>query len=112
MRGESMSNSKKIEISDVVLESGIAVKPVYTREDVKDIDYEKDINNPGEFPFTRGIHKFMYRARPWTMRQYSGFATATETNKRFKYKCRVTLFVVLYLHSLAPLLFLCRSDSL
>ncbi len=80
-----MSNSKKIEISDVVLESGIAVKPIYTREDVKDIDYEKDINNPGEFPFTRGIHKFMYRARPWTMRQYSGFATATETNKRFKY---------------------------
>jgi methylmalonyl-CoA mutase N-terminal domain/subunit len=74
-----------IEIKDVVLESGIKVKPVYTHDDVKGLDYETSIQNPGEFPFTRGIHKYMYRARPWTMRQYSGFATAKETNKRFKY---------------------------
>lgn len=74
-----------IEIKDVVLESGIKVKPVYTQDDIKGLDYETSIQNPGEFPFTRGIHKFMYRARPWTMRQYSGFATAKETNKRFKY---------------------------
>jgi methylmalonyl-CoA mutase N-terminal domain/subunit len=76
---------KKVELPDVVLESGIKVKPIYGPEDVKDIDYEKDIGEPGEYPFTRGIHKYMYRFRPFTMRQYSGFATAKETNKRFKY---------------------------
>ena len=72
-------------VKDVVLESGIKVKPVYTPDDVKKIDYKKDIQNPGEYPYTRGIHPFMYCERPWTMRQYSGFATAIETNKRFKY---------------------------
>jgi methylmalonyl-CoA mutase N-terminal domain/subunit len=75
----------KVEPKDVVLESGIPVKPIYTPEDVKDIDYDSKIHDPGEYPFTRGIHKYMYRARPFTMRQYSGFATALETNKRFKY---------------------------
>jgi methylmalonyl-CoA mutase N-terminal domain/subunit len=72
-------------LKEVVLESGIKVKPVYTPEDIKKINYTKDIQNPGEYPFTRGIHPFMYCKRPWTMRQYSGFATARETNKRFKY---------------------------
>ena len=72
-------------LREVKLESGIEVKPIYTPEDVKDIDYKRDIGNPGEYPFTRGIHKYMYRFRPYTMRQYSGFATAKETNKRFKY---------------------------
>lgn len=76
---------KKIELPDVVLESGIKVKPIYGPEDVKDIDFKEDIGEPGEYPFTRGIHKYMYRFRPFTMRQYSGFATAKETNKRFKY---------------------------
>lgn len=80
-----MNKSKGPEIKDLVLESGIKVKPIYTPEDVKGIGYDKDIQNPGEFPFTRGIHRYMYRTRPWTMRQYSGFATAKETNTRFKY---------------------------
>ncbi|MDP7421187.1 MAG: methylmalonyl-CoA mutase family protein [bacterium] len=74
-----------IKLKDVVLESGIEVKPVYGPEDVMDRNYERDVGNPGEFPFTRGIHQYMYRARPFTMRQYSGFATASDTNKRFKY---------------------------
>ena len=82
MRGETVKNTQQ---KEVVLESGIKVKPVYKPEDIKDIDYTKDVQNPGEYPYTRGIHPFMYRARPWTMRQYSGFATARETNKRFKY---------------------------
>jgi methylmalonyl-CoA mutase N-terminal domain/subunit len=83
---EKMNKQKpKIEPKDVVLESGIPVKPIYTPEDIKEIDYEKLIHDPGEYPFTRGIHKYMYRARPFTMRQYSGFATALDTNKRFKY---------------------------
>lgn len=84
MRGETVKNTQEKE-KEVKLESGIKVKPIYTPEDVKDIDYTKDIQNPGEYPYTRGIHPYMYRARPWTMRQYSGFATARETNKRFKY---------------------------
>jgi len=84
MRGEIVKDTQE-KIKEVVLESGIKVKPVYTPKDVKKIDYNKDIQNPGEYPYTRGIHPFMYCERPWTMRQYSGFATARETNKRFKY---------------------------
>ncbi|MHC5082149.1 MAG: acyl-CoA mutase large subunit family protein, partial [Planctomycetota bacterium] len=71
-------------LKPVVLESGIEVKPVYSAEDVEGLDLDAEIGHPGEFPFTRGIHKFMYRQRPWTMRQYSGFGTAEETNARFK----------------------------
>lgn len=73
------------ELNDVTLESGIKVKPVYGPEDIRDIDFEQEIGQPGQFPFTRGIHPFMYRKRPWTMRQYSGFGTARETNERFKW---------------------------
>jgi len=75
----------KDKIKDVILESGINVKPVYSPDDVAGIEYKNDIGNPGEFPFTRGIHPLMYRSRVWTMRQYSGFGTALETNQRFKY---------------------------
>jgi methylmalonyl-CoA mutase N-terminal domain/subunit len=78
-------SEKGKETKKVALESGIEVKPVYGPEDVKDVDYGKDIQDPGKYPFTRGIHPLMYRSRPFTMRQYSGFATAKETNKRFKY---------------------------
>ncbi len=76
---------KKFDLKPVVLESGIGVKPVYGPEDVKDSATGLPVGEPGEFPFTRGIHKLMYRARPWTMRQYSGFGTAEDTNKRFHY---------------------------
>ncbi|MEK7450262.1 MAG: methylmalonyl-CoA mutase family protein [Planctomycetota bacterium] len=76
---------KETKIKEVALESGIMVKPIYTPEDVKNINYEKDIGQPGEFPFTRGIHPYMYRTQPWTMRQYAGFGTPEETNRRFKY---------------------------
>ena len=55
----------------------------YTPEDV-DLDYGRDLGNPGEYPFTRGIHPKMYRERPWTIRQYAGYGTAEETNARFK----------------------------
>ncbi len=73
------------ELTDVTLESGIKVKPVYGPEDIRDVDFDQEIGQPGQFPFTRGIHPFMYRKRPWTMRQYSGFGTAKETNERFKW---------------------------
>jgi methylmalonyl-CoA mutase N-terminal domain/subunit len=75
---------KKGGIVDVILESGIHVKPVYTPEDLPGWDYARDLGDPGEFPFTRGIHKLMYRDRPYTMRQYSGFGSPKDTNERFK----------------------------
>ena len=80
-----MKKRESGELEKIVLESGIQVKPVYGPEDVKDIEFEKEVGQPGEYPFTRGIHPFMYRKRPWTMRQYSGFGTAKETNERFKW---------------------------
>ncbi|MBI3913956.1 MAG: methylmalonyl-CoA mutase, partial [Chloroflexi bacterium] len=70
---------------DVILESGIAVKPTYGPADLAQTDYARDIGAPGEFPFTRGIHPLMYRARAWTMRQYAGFGTPQDTNGRFKF---------------------------
>ncbi len=73
------------EIKEVILESGIKVKPVYTPEDIAHIDYDRDLGRPGEFPYIRGIHPEMFRKRPWTTRQYSGFGTPRETNERFKY---------------------------
>ncbi|MBN1225202.1 MAG: methylmalonyl-CoA mutase, partial [Candidatus Aminicenantes bacterium] len=69
----------------VILESGIDIKPVYGPEDVAGIDFDAEIGRPGVYPFTRGIHPLMYRERPFTMRQYSGFGTARETNLRFKW---------------------------
>ncbi len=65
--------------------SGISVKRLYTPEDIQDLDYPKDLGFPGEPPFTRGVHATMYRGRFWTMRMFSGFGTAEQTNKRFKY---------------------------
>jgi len=62
-------------------DSGIEVKPVYTENDVAGLELEL----PGEFPFTRGPYPDMYRGRPWTIRQYAGFASAEETNARFRY---------------------------
>lgn len=65
--------------------SGIPIKRLYTPEDVKDLDYLRDLGFPGEFPFTRGLHATMYRGRLWTMREFAGFGTAEQTNARFKY---------------------------
>ena len=65
--------------------SGIPIKRLYTPKDIKDIDYLRDLGFPGEYPFTRGIHATMYRGRLWTMRQFSGYGTPEDTNKRWKY---------------------------
>jgi len=65
--------------------SGMLIKRVYTPEDVKDLDYIRDLGFPGEYPFTRGLHATMYRGRLWTMRMFAGYGTAEDTNKRFKY---------------------------
>lgn len=65
--------------------SGIELKPVYTPYDVKHIDYLEDLNFPGCFPYTRGIYPSMYRGRLWTIREFSGFGTPEDTNKRLKF---------------------------
>ena len=64
--------------------SGLENEPLYTPENVE-IDYARDLGNPGEYPLTRGVYPSMYRGRLWTMRQFAGFGTATETNARFRY---------------------------
>ena len=68
-----------------VTSSDIEVPDLSTEEDLKDFDIHAKSGYPGEFPFTRGIHPGMYRSRLWTMRQYAGFATAEESNKRYHY---------------------------
>ena len=65
--------------------SAAPVKPLYTPEDVSGLDYLKDLGYPGQYPYTRGVQANMYRGRLWTMRQFSGFATAVESNQRYKY---------------------------
>src|SRR5688572_23281514 len=65
--------------------SGVPIERLYTDEDIPDLDYDRDLADPGTPPYTRGIHPTMYRSRLWTMRQFSGFGTAADTNKRFHY---------------------------
>jgi methylmalonyl-CoA mutase N-terminal domain/subunit len=64
--------------------SGIDLRVLYTPGDVNQFDYLKDLGFPGEYPFTRGVQPTMYRGRPWSIRQYSGFATAEESNRLYK----------------------------
>jgi methylmalonyl-CoA mutase N-terminal domain/subunit len=65
--------------------SGLPLKSVYTAEDLKGWSYDKDLADPGQFPYTRGIHHNMYNGKLWTMRQFAGFGGPEETNARFKY---------------------------
>ncbi|MBE9542717.1 MAG: methylmalonyl-CoA mutase family protein [Proteobacteria bacterium] len=71
--------------ADFVNTSGIPLKRVCTPLDVADFDYMKELGLPGEYPYTRGVQPTMYRGRLWTMRQYAGFATAEDTNRRYRF---------------------------
>lgn len=71
--------------SDFTTLSGKSVKRLYTPLDTADTDYTRDLANPGDYPYTRGIHATGYRGKPWTMRIFAGFGTAEETNARYKY---------------------------
>jgi methylmalonyl-CoA mutase N-terminal domain/subunit len=71
--------------ADFVNTSGIPVKRVCTPLDAADFEYMKELGLPGEYPFTRGVQPTMYRGRLWTMRQYAGFATAEDTNRRYRF---------------------------
>jgi methylmalonyl-CoA mutase, N-terminal domain len=64
--------------------SGRQIERLYSAEDVQGLDYEREIGNPGEFPYVRGIHPSGYRGKLWTMRQFAGFGTPEETNQRYK----------------------------
>jgi len=75
--------TEELGVKKVYLESGIEVDPIYTAEDTKDSSVKHEL--PGEYPFTRGIHSTMYRKRPFTIRQYAGFASPEETNERFQF---------------------------
>ncbi len=79
----SLKTAKELNVKPVFLESGFEVNPVYTADDIAGSDIENEI--PGEYPFTRGIHPSMYRNKPFTIRQYAGFATPEETNQRFHF---------------------------
>src|SRR5512139_1988762 len=61
------------------------INRLYTPLDVTDLDYERDLGLPGEYPYTRGVHPTLHRGKLWTMRMFAGFGTAEETNTRFKY---------------------------
>src|SRR5438105_4726927 len=65
--------------------SGLPIDVVYTPADIADLDYDRDLGMPGQYPFTRGIRPNMYRGQVWSIRQYAVFGTAEESNKRFKF---------------------------
>ena len=78
-------NSTPERRNSFITTSSETVNRLYTPIDINDVDYLADINFPGQYPFTRGIHPTMHRGRMWTMRMFAGFGTAEETNQRFKY---------------------------
>lgn len=81
-----MTQMKNRELNKpVTTTSGIEVKDVYTPADVQATDYSRDIGFPGEYPFTRGIYRTMYRDKLWTMRQYAGLESPEESNERYKF---------------------------
>ncbi len=77
--GSRMRDAKFITVS------GRETDPLATPEDIKNLDYDKDLGLPGQFPYTRGVRGNMYRGRLWTMRQFAGFGSARDTNQRYKY---------------------------
>src|SRR5512143_2172341 len=71
--------------AEFITTSSEPIERLYTPLDIDDLDYERDLGLPGEYPYTRGIHPTLHRGKLWTMRMFAGFGTAEETNARFKY---------------------------
>jgi len=82
---DPINNRKGPWKKDFTTVSGMEVNPLATPADVMNVDFERDLAFPGEFPYTRGLHPTGYRGKLWTMRQFAGFGTAKQTNERFKY---------------------------
>src|SRR4030095_8036028 len=85
MRPKMVAKSKTERREHFKTSSGIELPVDFNPSNVDPVDYERDLGNPGEFPYRRGIRPNMYRGRLWTMRQYAGYATAEESNARYKY---------------------------
>src|SRR5579863_7953469 len=68
--------------------SDVPVQPLYTADSLAGFDYARELGDPGDYPYTRGIHRTMYRGKLWTMRQFSGFGTPEDTNARLHYLLR------------------------
>src|SRR6202142_1120533 len=86
MTEKSLTEKPKATSSnDPQTSSHIPVHPLYTPSDLEGWDYDRQVNYPGDFPYTRGVQATMYRGRLWTMRQYAGMGDAEESNKRYKY---------------------------
>ena len=79
------SQARMPERDHLMTTSSVPINRVYTPQDNEALDYSRDIDLPGEYPYTRGVQPTMYRAKPWTMRMFAGFGTAEDTNTRFKY---------------------------
>lgn len=85
---KAAANPKAQGTKEFKTDSEISIDPIYTPVEIDGQDYLSELGLPGDYPFTRGVQPDMYRGRLWTMRQYAGFGTATETNTRFKYLLR------------------------
>src|SRR5919109_1177568 len=81
MKGATAASERDVQFTTI---SGRPINRLYTADDIADLDYARDINHPGDFPYTRGIHLSGYRGRLWTMRQFAGYGTPEETNQRYK----------------------------
>lgn len=84
-RWRKAHESGRLRDDDFDTVSSVPLEPLYTPESVKDLDVTEDLGFPGEFPYTRGVYPSMYRGRLWTFRQFSGFGSAEETNRRYKF---------------------------
>src|SRR5262249_29299444 len=84
-RDEGLSEKDRLRKDRFQTDAEIPIADVYRPADVAAVDYAPDLGEPGEFPFTRGVQKTMYRGRLWTMRQYAGFGTAKASNARYRY---------------------------
>jgi len=78
-------NGKKLPRETARTISGLSIQPLYTPEDLAGFDYQAKLGYPGEFPYTRGVYPSMYRGQLWTMRQFAGYGTAEETNRRYRF---------------------------
>ena len=75
----------KLAPNEAATMSGVPVQPLYTPKDLEGWSYDEKLGYPGEFPYTRGVYPSMYRGQPWTIRQFAGYGTAQETNRRYKF---------------------------
>jgi len=82
---QQQANKSKAQNKKFITVSGEEINPLYTPLDLENVDFERDINFPGAYPYTRGVHANMYRGKMWTMRQFSGMGNANQTNERYHF---------------------------